>query len=539
MTPATPRSLLRAFGVAAALSLLAGLLVVASPAVATSRYLCTGYVACKQAGYPHFRYKAAGSQMWWRMYSGHNCTNYVAYRLVKGGMSPERPWSSTGMAYNWGRANRSITDTTPMVGAVAWWDSGDGVGSSGHVAYVQQVLSNRKIVISEDSWSGDFHWRVIRKRGGGWPTGFIHFNDRAVRAVVQPTVTGSPAVGQALTLDPGRWKPSPTLEVQWRSGNRPIPGATGLTFTPTPEQLWTRLSVRVAAAARGYRPAKAITEQTVRVARGTMTATSMPSLSGTARVGEQLTVSGGSASPTADSSLVRWYADGQRLAGATGERLALTPALRGREISAVVVLRRDAYRNLRLGTEKTAAVAPGRMEITEPFTLTGRTRYGRLLTVAPGAVTPADATVRYTWLRDGSPITGADGTSYRLGAADVGHEVSVRLVLRRDGYRGASVVLPATGTVTTRPKLNVEALGGVRRAIVKLRVTAPGVEHPAGRVTVTVAGQEITGTVNDGRLRLVVRGIEPGRYRVRVSYLGTKNIEPASLVTDRVRVRRR
>ena len=119
--------------------------------------------------------------MWWRMYSGHNCTNYVAYRLVKGGMSPERPWDSTGMAYNWGRANRSITDDTPMVGAVAWWEAGDSVGSSGHVAYVQQVVSNRKIVISEDSWSGDFHWRVIRKRGGGWPTGFIHFDDREVR----------------------------------------------------------------------------------------------------------------------------------------------------------------------------------------------------------------------------------------------------------------------------------------------------------------------------------------------------------------------
>ena len=40
------------------------------------------------------------------------------------------------MAYNWGRANKTITDQTPMVGSVAWWNAGDGVGSSGHVAYV-------------------------------------------------------------------------------------------------------------------------------------------------------------------------------------------------------------------------------------------------------------------------------------------------------------------------------------------------------------------------------------------------------------------
>ncbi len=533
----TPRSYLRALVATAALSLLAGVLGVAAPAEATSRYLCTGYVACQDAGYSHFGYKRAGSKMWWRMYSGHNCTNYVAYRLVKGGMSPERPWDSTGMAYNWGRANRSITDDTPMVGSVAWWDAGDSVGSSGHVAYVQQVLSRRRIVISEDSWSGDFHWRVVRKRGGGWPTGFVHFNDRAVRPVEQPSIAAAPAVGAPLTVDVGRWKPDPTLEVQWRSGGEPIPGATGQSFTPTPEQLRTRLSVRVSASARGYLPGKAVTARTARVSRGTMAATSTPTISGTPRVGEQLVVSGGAGSPAPESREVRWYADGDRISDAGGARLTLTPGLLDRRISATVVLRREAYHALRLETGRTRAVAPGHLEISDPFTLSGRTRYGRLLTVLPGTVTPADATARYTWLRDGSPIAGARGATYRLGADDVGHEVSVRVDLRREGYRDEVVDLPASGTVTTRPRLELTATGRVRRAIVQLDVTAPGVAHPRGRVVVRVAGREIDGVVEDGRLRLVVRGLDPGRYRVRVAYLGTNRIEAAS-VADRVRVRR-
>ena len=42
---------------------------------------------------------------------------------------------------------------------------------------------------------------------------------------------------------------------------------------------------------------------------------------------------------------------------------------------------------------------------------------------------------------------------------------------------------------------------------------------------VRVAGREVAGVVEDGRLRLVVRGLEPGRYRVRVAYLGTSRIE--------------
>ena len=181
-------------------AVLLALVPLASPASATSSYLCTGYSGCKDEGYSHFGYRKAGKKMWWRMYAGHNCTNYVAYRLVKGGMSAERPWSGTGMAYNWGRANRRITDGTPMVGAVAWWKkNARGVGSSGHVAYVEEVVSSRKIVISEDSWSGDFHWRTITKGSGSWPSGFVHFDDREVVARSRPAISGTPRVGEPLT----------------------------------------------------------------------------------------------------------------------------------------------------------------------------------------------------------------------------------------------------------------------------------------------------------------------------------------------------
>ena len=98
--------------------------------------------------------------------------------------------------------------------------------------------------------------------------------------------------------------------------------------------------------------------------------------------------------------------------------------------------------------------------------------------------------------------------------------------------------LPAAGSVTTRPRLTLEAVGGARRAVVHLQVTAPGVAQPGGRAVVRIAGREVEGVVEDGRLRLVVRGIDPGRYRVRVAYPGTSRIEAAS-VSDRVRVRRR
>jgi hypothetical protein len=97
--------------------------------------------------------------------------------MVTSGLPNTRPWSGTGNAYNWGRANAARTDRTPAVGAVAWWKAGvKGAGSLGHVAYVEQVVSATEIVVSEDNWGGNFDWHRV-KQASGWPSGFIHFTD--------------------------------------------------------------------------------------------------------------------------------------------------------------------------------------------------------------------------------------------------------------------------------------------------------------------------------------------------------------------------
>jgi surface antigen len=518
--------------------LVLGLLGPVPAATAASSYVCTGYDRCSDRGYSHFGYKRHNDRMWWRMYAGHNCTNYVAYRLVKGGMPDVRPWDGSGNASNWGPANPRITDDKPMVGAVAWWRANvPGAGSSGHVAYVQKVVSRRRIVVSEDSWGGDFHWRTITKRGTGWPSGFVHFDDREVRATRKPVIEGTPAVGRTLRVDPGRWRPEARLELQWFAGGEPVAGATGTTFTPGPEQRRQRLSVRVTARARGYLPGKVTTPRTDRVARGTMAATTAPVLTGTARVGETLQLLPGSVTPAQQSRTYRWLADGSRIDGVSGTRLRLTPELRGTRIRAVVVSRREGYHPHVATTDPTAAVERGRIVLTSPFTVSGTPRYDRRLEVAPGSSTPADARASYSWLRDGRPIAGAHSRAYAATRADVGRVLSVRVDLERDGYRDKSLTLDTGGPVVTPPTLRLDTTGRPHRALVVLRVTAPGVSRPGGEATVRIDGRSETAAVVDGRMRVVVRGLDPGRHTVRVAYTGTRTVLPGA-TSATVRVRR-
>ena len=155
-----------------------GPVLTASPAAASVTILCKGYDGCKAQGMGHGGYKAASSSMYWRMYAGHNCTNYVAYRMVKSGLPNMRPWTGSGNAMYWGVSMPRITDAVPSVGAVAWWEANvkGASGSAGHVAYVERVVSADEIIVSQDIWGGDFpgrgraHGRCLAQRFHPLPT---------------------------------------------------------------------------------------------------------------------------------------------------------------------------------------------------------------------------------------------------------------------------------------------------------------------------------------------------------------------------------
>lgn len=92
-------------------------------------------------------------------------------------------------------------------------------------------------------------------------------------------------------------------------------------------------------------------------------------------------------------------------------------------------------------------------------TISGTAKYWSLLTVDPGVWPPAD-TLSYRWLRDGTPIKGATGSTYRPHAADIGHKLSVAVTGSRTGYApftktsaATAVVVPEQFRTSPRPTM--------------------------------------------------------------------------------------
>ena len=435
----------------------AAFLVPTSSAQASYSLICSGYSSCADKGYSHYGYATHKSTSYWRMYTGTNCTNYVAYRLVTtNGMPNERPRSGVGNAEDWGVAMASITDSTPAVGSVAWW------GWTGHhVAYVEKIVSSSEIWVSESNWSGAFDWRKITKSGSGWPDGFIHFTDLRITNKTKPAILGTVKVGATLTASGGTWSPTGnTYAYQWLANGAKIAGATSRTFTPTTAQLKTQLSVRVTATRTSY-PATSATSPASLVEPGSVTSTSPPGITGEPRVDQKISAStAGRWNPTGNAYTYQWFADGVKVPGATGWTFSPGPALAGKQLTFAVTATRSGYDPVTAVSEPSAATLPGFLSnTTRPYVI-GTPRVGSALTARVGSWSKPDLTYAYEWSVDGHVVPGAHSRTFVPRAADVGLPVSVEVSASRPGYettRAASTQSAAVAhgvlSVRTRPTI--------------------------------------------------------------------------------------
>ena len=260
------------------------------------------------------------------------------------------------------------------------------------------------------------------------------------------SISGTAKVGQTLTAGEGTPDPvQDSFEYQWHADGTDIGSATNNTLVLTTAQLGKKISVTVTARKAGYTDASDTSDETAAVT-GDFTTGPTATISGTATVGQTLTAGEGTPDPVQDSFEYQWHADGVDIGGATAKTLVLGADQAGKKITVTVAAKKAGYADASDTSDDTDVVvgvfAPG-----PTATITGSARLGATLTAHRGSVLPMPGATTYRWYADGKQISGATSSKLKLGKAQVGKRITVRVYVTKSGYVSANDLSGPTAKV--------------------------------------------------------------------------------------------
>ena len=255
-----------------------------------------------------------------------------------------------------------------------------------------------------------------------------------------PTITGSATEDQLLTADISGIADADglgTFSYQWLRDGVAIGGANASTYTLGDADVGTRISVQVSYTDGNSTAEGPLTSvQTAPVSNINDAPTGAVSIAGVATEDQILTASNTLADADGLGAIsYQWYRDGVVISGATASTYTLGDADVGTSITVT------ASYNDGQGTSESATsagVGPIANINDTPVglpTITGIVTEDQLLTADTSGISDADGlgAFSYQWLRDGVNIAGATGSTYTLGDADVGTQISVQ-VSYTDGH---------------------------------------------------------------------------------------------------------
>lgn len=256
-----------------------------------------------------------------------------------------------------------------------------------------------------------------------------------------PSISGTGAVGTALTGSTGDWPEGVTLATQWlRNGSSVSSNTTD--YTPSGSDLGREMIFRVVASKPGY---TSVTENSagVTVTAGTIATQGTPTISGTAAVGTTLTGSNGTWS-SGLTYATQWYRNGSPV-GDTDSSYTISGSDLGQTIFFRVVASRTGYTSATrdsLGV----TVVEGTIAPTTTPTITGTATVKKTLT-ARTTGWMSSVTFSYQWLRNGAPIPAATRSTYKLAKADGKKRISVSVTATRLGYTDVTLTSAPTRAV--------------------------------------------------------------------------------------------
>ena len=353
-----------------------------------------------------------------------------------------------------------------------------------------------------------------------------------------PTISGTARVGEVLEVDTSGIADADglanaTFSYQWITDDSVIVASAAMIYTPTDGDRGKSVKVRVSFTDDEGNDESLTSANTATVeARANSPATGLPTISGTAQVGETLTANTSGVADVDGLSNVqyeyRWLANDSGISGATNTTYTLVAADEGQVIKVRVSFTDDAGNNETLTSAGTAAVAAANTPARGAPTIIGTAQVGETLTANTSGVADVDGLsnvqYEYRWLANDSGISGATNATYTLVAADEGQVIKVRVSFTDDAGNNETLTSAGTAAVAAAntPATGAPTIIGTAQVGEALTVDTSGIADAEGLTNVLFTYQwladdaDINGAI--GSTYTMEEADEGKRIKVKVSF---------------------
>lgn len=371
-------------------------------------------------GYRHETFPTTGSTDWW----------YVTLPIQNGTFDGQQPTIACDIPPVVGsELSASVVDFVPRPDSYTyqWYANTSAIsGQTGTKVVLSAAEAGKSITVRVTGKRSGFDDRTEVSAPCG-PVGLMEMT-----TTTAPTIVGDPAYGQTLSVDTGQWEPTPSsFTYQWRLDDVPISLATRSTYALKSSDVGHEVTVSVTGAKTGYVPTARVSDP-VTVGVGQMPGTT-PVITGTPKVGLVLTGTATDWQPIGSILTYTWFAGDLQLKSGTSKTLTIPGSAAGRPITLVVSGYRAGYETTERSSAPTATVASGTLTTTTPR-ISGTVKVGRILSARVSGWGPYGVRYYYRWRVNGSAVTGATRSTWRIPRSAKGKRVTVTVTGRLTGY---------------------------------------------------------------------------------------------------------
>lgn len=251
-----------------------------------------------------------------------------------------------------------------------------------------------------------------------------------------PSITGTPAVGQTLTIDDGTWDgyPAPAFKYQWRRNGVNVPLETGNQYIVKDADA----SATITAVVTGfnYHSSATVITAGVNVNIAAPMGGSGIILSGSAEVGNTLTVNTGTWAGSYITYTYQWNVGGVDVPGQVFNYYNIMPADDGKAIYATVFATNPAGSASNVSNTLTVQSAPS--NLIKPV-LSGSAEVGGTLSVSNGLWSGTPTIVfTYQWKQNGAPIGGETANTLLIDASYAGNTITCEVTATNNAGAASS-----------------------------------------------------------------------------------------------------